>query len=64
MGNIIEYDTVTNLSWTVDLRTHAIAQVIDKVLAHPWDAAEASGLEVPALKQQDDCTVRSPLLIR
>ncbi len=34
-GNIIEYDTVTNLSWSVDARTHAIAQVVDKVLSEP-----------------------------
>ncbi|KAI0255131.1 alpha beta-hydrolase [Lactifluus subvellereus] len=55
LGNIIEYDTVTNLSWTVDVRTHAIAQMVDKVLSQPWAAAEELGLEVPPLKRQDDC---------
>jgi hypothetical protein len=57
LGNIIEYDTVTNMSWSVDVRTHAIAQMIDKVLAKPWPAAEEQGREVPSLKRQDDCVV-------
>lgn len=56
-GNIIEYDTVTNLSWSVDVRTHAIAQMVDKVLSEPWAAANELGLEVPPLKRQDDCVV-------
>jgi len=55
LGNIIEYDTVTNLSWSVNVRTHAIAQLIDKVLAQPWPEAEEQGREVPPLKRQDDC---------
>ncbi len=56
-GGIIEYDTVTNLSWSVDVRTHAIAQMVDKVLSEPWAAANELGLEVPPLKRQDDCLV-------
>ena len=56
-GNIIEYDTVTNLSWSVDVRTHAIAQIVDKVLSEPWPAANELGLEVPPSKRQDDCVV-------
>lgn len=56
-GNVIEYDTVTNLSWSVDVRTHAIAQVVDKVLSEPWAAANELGLEVPPLKRQDYCVV-------
>jgi len=55
LGNVIEYDTVSNLSWSVDLRTHAIVQVIEKLLSQPWDAAEESGREVPAITRQDDC---------
>jgi len=58
-GNIIEYDTVTNLSWSVDVRTHAIAQMVDKVLSEPWAAANELGLEVPPSKRQDDCLVSS-----
>ena len=56
-GNIIEYDTVTNLSWSVDARTHAIAQMVDRILSEPWAAANELGLEVPPLKRQDDCLV-------
>jgi hypothetical protein len=56
-GNIIEYDTVSNLSWSVDVRTHAIAQLVDRVLSEPWAAANKLGLEVPPSKRQDDCVV-------
>jgi len=45
------------MSWTVDVRTHAIAQVVDKILAQPWTAAEELGREVPPFKRQDDCVV-------
>ena len=48
---------MSNLSWSVDVRTHAIAQVVEKLLSQPWDAAEKSGDEVPALKRQHDCVV-------
>jgi hypothetical protein len=48
---------VTNLSWSVDVRTHAIAKMVDMVLSEPWPAANDLGLEVPPLKRQDDCLV-------
>lgn len=48
---------MTNLSWSVDVRTHAIAQMVDKVLSEPWAAANELGLEVPPFKRQDDCLV-------
>jgi hypothetical protein len=57
LGNIIEYDTVTNLSWSVDVRTHSIAQIVDRVLSEPWGPANELGFEVPPLKRQDDCLV-------
>ena len=63
LGNIIEYDTVTNLSWSVRLTTHPIATVIEHILSKPWPAAEEQGLEVPAIKRQDDCLVRMGLLV-
>lgn len=62
LGNIIEYDTITNLSWSARLTTHAIATVIDNILSKPWTAAEEQGLEVPALTRQDDCVVCISLL--
>jgi putative lipase involved disintegration of autophagic bodies len=62
LGNIIEYDTITNLSWSARLTTHGIATVIDSILSKPWPAAEEQGLEVPAFKRQDDCVVCIPLL--
>jgi lipase ATG15 len=58
LGNVIEYDTVTNLSWPVRITTHPIATVIEYILSKPWPAAEEQGLEVPTMKTQDDCLVR------
>ncbi|ETW83412.1 hypothetical protein HETIRDRAFT_458744 [Heterobasidion irregulare TC 32-1] len=55
LGKVIEYDTVSNLSWAADVRTHAILNVIDKVLSQPWAAAEEVGREVPEPRVQDDC---------
>ncbi|KAN0123698.1 alpha/beta-hydrolase [Lactarius tabidus] len=55
LGNVIEYDTVTNLSWSVRLTTHPIVTVIENILSKPWAMAEELGLEVPPIKRQDDC---------
>jgi lipase ATG15 len=63
IGNVIEYDTVTNLSWSVRLTTHPIATVIENILSKPWAMAEELGLEVPPIKRQDDCVVRWVLML-
>jgi len=58
LGKTIVYDTVSNLSWGVDLRSHPIINMIEKVLADPWPPAEELGREVPeAVSQGDDCVV-------
>ncbi|THH15566.1 hypothetical protein EW146_g4941 [Bondarzewia mesenterica] len=62
LGQVIEYDTVQNLSWAVDIRTHSILNVIEKLLATPWDAAEEMGKEVPEPREQDDCVVSANLI--
>jgi len=57
-GKTIVYDTVSNLSWRVDLRSHPIANMIETILADPWPPAEELGREVPeAVPQDDDCVV-------
>ncbi|WWC68708.1 uncharacterized protein I206_102642 [Kwoniella pini CBS 10737] len=35
-GQTILYDTVTVKGWAVDIRTHRITDIIDKVLVDPW----------------------------
>lgn len=35
-GQTILYDTVTVKGWSVDIRTHRIGEIINKVLADPW----------------------------
>jgi len=57
LGKSITYDTVSNLSWSVDIRTHSIVNVIDKVLAVPWLPAVDEGREVPEPKEEEDCVV-------
>ncbi|KAK8861512.1 hypothetical protein IAR55_002333 [Kwoniella newhampshirensis] len=39
-GQTILYDTVTVKGWSVDLRTHRIGEIINKVLADPWPGTE------------------------
>lgn len=36
----ILYDTVTVKGWAVDIRTHRIGEIINKVLADPWPGTE------------------------
>ena len=57
LGKTIVYDTVSNLSWSVDLRTHPVANMIETILADPWPPAEELGREVPEAVPQDDCVV-------
>ncbi|RDB26120.1 putative lipase ATG15 [Hypsizygus marmoreus] len=55
LGKSIFYDTVSNLSWTVDIRTHGIVNVIDRLLSEPWPPSIEAGREVPEPKSEDDC---------
>lgn len=58
LGTSIVYDTVTNLSWSVDIRTHGIMSVVDNVLSEPWQASLEIGREVPKAIREDACVVR------
>lgn len=55
LGKTIIYDTVTHDGWAVDIRTHGIVTIIEKLLAEPWKPAVEIGREVPEAKAQDDC---------
>ncbi|KAF9041958.1 alpha/beta-hydrolase [Hymenopellis radicata] len=55
LGKSIVYDTVSNLSWSVDIRTHPIVTVIEKVLSDPWPPSLEEGREVPKAAFEDDC---------
>ncbi|KAF9562000.1 alpha/beta-hydrolase [Agrocybe pediades] len=55
LGKTIVYDTVSNASWTVDIRTHGIVNVIEKLLAEPWPFSVEQGREVPEPVPQKDC---------
>jgi lipase ATG15 len=57
LGLNIVYDTVSNLSWAVDVRMHSINTVIDRLLSQPWAPSEEIGRQVPEAISQDDCVV-------
>ena len=57
LGKSIFYDTVSNLSWGVDIRTHGIVTVIDKILSESWAPSVEVGREVPESEYEDDCVV-------
>lgn len=55
LGESIVYDTVSNLSWAVDIRTHGIVTVIEKVLTDPWPPSIDMGRQVPEAAPEEDC---------
>ncbi|KAJ7745665.1 alpha/beta-hydrolase [Mycena metata] len=55
LGSSIVYDTVSNLSWSVDVRLHGIVNVIEKILSDPWPPAVEAGREVPEPHEEEDC---------
>ncbi|KDQ59869.1 hypothetical protein JAAARDRAFT_175419 [Jaapia argillacea MUCL 33604] len=57
LGQVISYDTVSKLNWTVDLRTHSIKVVIDTILAEDWEPGVdgKEGRQVPEPVFEDDC---------
>jgi putative lipase involved disintegration of autophagic bodies len=60
LGRLIRYDTVSKLGWSVDVRTHGIRQVIDRVLAEDWEPpleGGEPGREVPEWYVEEDCVV-------
>ncbi|KAI0091008.1 alpha/beta-hydrolase [Irpex rosettiformis] len=55
LGRSIVYDTVSNLSWSVDIRKHGIVSVIDNILNASWAPSEEIGREVPSAVIEEDC---------
>ena len=57
LGRKRVYDTVTRYGWSVDVRTHRIGIIIDKLLAEDWDKPGddgSPGREVPELTWDDE----------
>lgn len=57
LGKSIIYDTVSNCSWSVDVRSHGIVAVIEKVLSIPWPPSVEIGRETPEAIVEEDCVV-------
>lgn len=55
MGLSIVYDTVRRLGWNVDIRTHPIKEIINRVLEKElwWEF----GRQVPKARAEEDCVV-------
>ena len=67
LGKVIRYDTVTQLGWSVDVRTHSIVQIIERLLKDDWVEEGQEGRTVPEAKADEDCVVSNftfvPLLM-
>ena len=69
LGKIIRYDTVSKLGWSVDIRSHGIKVVIDRLLSGDWEEGDQDGQNaskgktgnhtVPGLTDEEDCVVSS-----
>ncbi|OAX32964.1 alpha/beta-hydrolase [Rhizopogon vinicolor AM-OR11-026] len=55
LGKVIRYDTVTQLNWTVDVRTHSIVQIVERLLQDDWIEEGQEGRTVPEAKPDVDC---------
>ncbi len=64
IGRSIVYDTVSNASWAVDIRTHTIVNVIEKLLATPWPPSVDVGREVPEAVPEEDCVVSTCVVLK
>ena len=58
LGNVILYDTVTRLKWSVGIGNHGIRSVID-LLSKDFDPGNE--VSVPIAKPQKDCVVSLPM---
>ena len=56
LGTSIVYDTVGRLKWSVDIRTHPIKEIINRILDQEfwWEF----GRHVPRARAEEDCVVR------
>lgn len=55
MGTSIVYDTVGRLKWSVDVRTHKMKEVINRILEK--DTWWEFGRHVPKARAEEDCVV-------
>jgi putative lipase involved disintegration of autophagic bodies len=55
LGRVARYDTVSTLGWSVDVRTHGIKVVIERLLSDAWEPAVRVGREVPQIEEERDC---------
>ncbi|KAF8638810.1 hypothetical protein AX17_001868 [Amanita inopinata Kibby_2008] len=53
LGKSIIFDTVGQLGWAVDVRTHTIKAVIERLLGADWDPK--NGKQVPVAEAEEDC---------
>lgn len=47
----------------MDIRTHGIVAVIERILSEPWAPSVEIGREVPEAKPEDDCVVSTFMVL-
>ena len=62
LGQVIKYDTVSKLGWSVSVRSHSIDVVIKDILNKPWETTPEGAVvrDVPPAEAEVDCIVRGP----
>lgn len=60
LGQVVKYDTVSKLGWSVTVRSHSIEVVINDILNKPWETTPEGAVirEVPPAQEEVDCIVR------
>lgn len=54
LGRTIRFDSVSKLGWSVDVRTHGIEVIVERLLGVEWEEG------VPEPLAEDDCVVCPP----
>jgi putative lipase involved disintegration of autophagic bodies len=64
LGKVARYDTVTKLGWKVDIRTHPVKVIIERLLNEDWHSLTADSIdrEVPELVEENDCVASIRLI--
>lgn len=59
LGRVLRYDTVSQHGWAVDIRTHGIRAIVERLLSQDWEppSENGPGREVPEWSEEEECVV-------
>jgi len=55
LGKVLRYDTVSKFGWSVDIRTHGIKVIVERLLSADWNDDGEKTRAVPDLIEEEDC---------